>query len=195
MSASAPASVIDRTNALDPAVVAAQFEDFVHHRAVFAFQLARLAGGRPHVGTGLVVDPQHAVLIGRCAAEGGAMRPVSETASPRPGSRRRSDTSATTPALAYVLSRRGTSSMRSSAAIDLQRDRHPRKHDRVIQGTILSLSMMKPPAAVARATHSRSRAWTRFVTRDFRCHPTRQRQRGCDQLRRPEPGQAKKRVD
>src|SRR5262245_53720062 len=46
------------------AVVAAQLENLVHHRAVLALQLARLAGWRSHVGMVLDLDAELAVATG-----------------------------------------------------------------------------------------------------------------------------------
>ena len=58
----------------DPAVVAAQLENLVDDRAVFALELAGEAGRRRLVGTRLDVDAQHAVGVGRGAAGHRAMQ-------------------------------------------------------------------------------------------------------------------------
>ena len=120
----------------DPSVVAPQLENLVDDGAVFAFQLAGEAGRRRLVGTRLR-SRREARRPRQPPAPPGIARwsAISDTASPRPASRTRSDTSATTPTCAYVLSLPGHQEHAVVAAhVDRQGDRHARKHHRLIQG-------------------------------------------------------------
>ena len=116
MSASVPGSRIERTNAAIAAVVAAELEDLLDGRAIFALELARLDAGRLLVRALLDLDAEAALRIGVGGAElGRGAGPIKVTARPPPGRRTRSPTSATVPTLAYSPSWRGTSSTRSSS--------------------------------------------------------------------------------
>ena len=64
MSARAPGSVIERTNALHAPVVAAQLEDLLDHGAVLALELAGAGGRGRLVGALVDLDPQAALGIG-----------------------------------------------------------------------------------------------------------------------------------
>ena len=82
----------------DPSVVAAQLENLVDDGAVFALQLAGEGGRRRLVRTRLRQSTRSTPSCVGAAAPGIARwSAVSDTASPRPASRTRSDTSATTP--------------------------------------------------------------------------------------------------
>ena len=48
----------------DPAIVAAQLENFLHHRAILALELARQARRRRDVRTLVDFDAQDAVRVG-----------------------------------------------------------------------------------------------------------------------------------
>ena len=120
----------------DPSIVAAQLENLVDDRAVFAFQLAREARRRRLRPDGLRSRPA-ARRPGRPPRRRGSRdgAPISDTASPRPASRTRSDTSATTPTLRVgVVAPRHQQHPVVAADVDRQRHRHARKHHRVIQG-------------------------------------------------------------
>jgi hypothetical protein len=58
----------------DPAVVAAHFEDFVHHRPVLALQLTREGRRGRHVRPRFEPDPEHAVFVLRRRAGDGAVQ-------------------------------------------------------------------------------------------------------------------------
>ena len=103
MSASAPGSVIERRNARDAAVVAAQLEDLLDDRAVLALELARSGrGGGVVVGPLLDLDAQAPVgSVVRPRRATPRCRPVEgRRRAPPPGRRTRSSTSATVPTFA-----------------------------------------------------------------------------------------------
>ena len=84
----------------DPAVVAAELEDLLDHRAILALEVARQVRRRRDVGPLVDLDAEDAVRVGVRRAGDAAVKRHERQAAPRPDSRTRSETSATTPTLA-----------------------------------------------------------------------------------------------
>ena len=84
----------------DPAIVAAQLENLLDHRAIFALEVAGQARRRRDVRALVDFDAQDAVAVGVRRAGDAAVERHERDARPRPPAATRSETSATTPTLA-----------------------------------------------------------------------------------------------
>src|SRR4030095_13136854 len=118
----------------DAPVVAAQLENLVNDRAVFALQLARDAGRRVVVGTRFAVHAQDAVLIGGGAAEDRAMQTGQGYGETTSGEAHPIRYFSDNPDFRVCNVPPGNQEHPIVGAhVNRKRDRHARKRDRVVQ--------------------------------------------------------------
>ena len=117
----------------DPAIVAAQFENFRHHRAILALELAGQARRRRDVGPLVDFDAQHAVRVGvRRAGHAAVERDERRQAVPAgngPLGHLRDHADLRIAAAAP----RDEQHARIAVAVRGQRDRHAGEHDHIVE--------------------------------------------------------------
>ena len=127
--------MIDRTNVRGCAVVAAELEDLVNDRAVFALELASDDRRRRLIRVRLMIDAQHAVGVGRSAAERRAMEPRQQYRKPAAGEPHALGDFGNDADLRVRLVVPGNEKDAVVGAdVHGECDRHPREHHRVLEG-------------------------------------------------------------